>query len=204
MVTVRPYQPFDLPGMYQVCLRTGDSGQDATAHYRNPDLLAHIYAGPYPVADPGLSFVAVDEQGVLGYIIATADTLEFETWQEEHWWPGLREQYPVSLGQDPRDGTQDWLRIAHIHRARPTPDDLYEKYPAHLHIDILPRGQRSGLGRRLVTTLTDALRARGVRGLHLGVGSGNPGAFAFYQAIGFHEERRADWGSTMVMDLQDH
>lgn len=144
MVTVRPYQPFDLPGMYQVCLRTGDSGQDATTLYRNPDLLAHIYAGPYPVADPGLSFVAVDEQGVLGYIIATADTLEFETWQEEHWWPGLREQYPVSLGQDPQDGTQDWLRIAHIHRSRPTPDDLYEKFPAHMHIDILPGASDPG------------------------------------------------------------
>jgi ribosomal protein S18 acetylase RimI-like enzyme len=204
MVTVRPYQPFDLPGMYQVCLRTGDSGQDATHLYANPDLLAHIYAGPYPVADPGLSFVAADEQGVLGYIIATVDTLTFETWLEEHWWPGLREQYPASLAQDPGDGTQDWLRIAHIHRARPTPDDLYEKYPAHMHIDILPRGQRSGLGRRLVNTLTDALRARQVRGLHLGVGSGNQGAFAFYQAIGFREERRAEWGSTMVMDLQDH
>jgi ribosomal protein S18 acetylase RimI-like enzyme len=204
MVTVRRYQPFDLPGMYQVCLRTGDSGRDATHLYRNPDLLAHIYAGPYPVADPGLSFVAVDEQGVLGYIIATADTSTFEAWQEDHWWPVLREQYPASLAQDPGDGTQDWQQIAHIHRARPTPDDLYEKYPAHMHIDILPRGQRSGLGRRLVTTLTDALRARNVPGLHLGVGSRNVGAFAFYQAIGFREERRAEWGSTMVMDLRNH
>jgi ribosomal protein S18 acetylase RimI-like enzyme len=202
VTTIRPYQPFDLPGVYRVCLSTGDSGRDATALYRNPDLLGHIYAGPYPIADPGLTFVAVDEHGVLGYIVATADTLTFETWLEDNWWPRLREQYPRELAGDPGDGTEDWLRVAHLHETKPAPDDIYERYPAHLHIDIMPRGQGSGLGRRLVRTLVEALRSRRVRGLHLGVGSGNPGALAFYKAVGFTEERRAPWGSTMVLDLR--
>jgi ribosomal protein S18 acetylase RimI-like enzyme len=203
MVTIRPFQPFDLPGIYRVCLITGNSGGDATLLFSNPDLLPHIYAGPYPIADPGLTFVAVDDQGVLGYIVATADTLEFETWLEENWWPHLREQYPKTLTVDPHDGTEDWLRITHLHDAKPTPDDLYERYPAHLHIDILPRGQGAGLGRRLIHALVEALRSRRVRGLHLGVGSGNPKALAFYKAVGFTEERRAAWGSTMVMDLRN-
>lgn len=29
MVTIRPYEPFDLPGIYRACLATGDSGKDA-------------------------------------------------------------------------------------------------------------------------------------------------------------------------------
>ncbi|WP_248962799.1 GNAT family N-acetyltransferase [Sphaerisporangium perillae] len=199
---IRPYEPFDLPGMYRVCLRTGDSGRDATPLYSDPDLLPHIYAGPYPIADPGLTFVAVDDQGVLGYIVATADTPRFETWLEDNWWPRLREQYPRELAADPGDGTEDWLRVAHLHESRFAFDELYERYPAHLHIDILPRGQRAGLGGRLMRTLVGALRSRQIRGLHLGVGSGNPGAHAFYLACGFTEERRAPWGSTMVMDLR--
>lgn len=189
--------------MYRVCLRTGDSGRDATGLYHDPDLLAHVYAGPYPIADPALTFVAADAGGVLGYIVATADTFAFETWLEENWWPALRERYPIEMAADPADGSQDWQRVAHIHRSRPRHDELYDRYPAHLHIDILPRGQGAGLGRRLMTTLLDALRARRVRGLHLGVGSGNPGAFAFYRAMGFTEERRGDWGSIMVMDLRE-
>ncbi|WNI31365.1 GNAT family N-acetyltransferase [Streptomyces sp. ITFR-6] len=201
-IDVRPFQPFDLPGMYRVCLLTGDSGRDATALYGDPDLLPHIYAGPYPAADPGLTFVAADERGVLGYIVATADTHAFDGWLEEHWWPSLRHRYPRPLAEDPGDGTKDWQCVAHIHRpGPPEPEALYARYPAHLHIDILPRGQGAGLGRRLMDALLTALCERGVRGLHLGVGAGNPGAHAFYLRLGFTEAERQEWGSVMVMDL---
>jgi len=198
---VRPFHPADLPGMYRVCLRTGDSGRDATPLYRDPDLLGHIYTAPYPAADPALTFVATDELGPLGFVVATADTYSFEVWQEENWWPGLRARYPSALAVDPGDGTHDWRRVDHLQRTRPHHDDLYVRHPAHLHIDILPRGQGSGLGRRLISTLTAALRDRGVPGLHLGVGSGNPGARAFYLAVGFTELSRQEWGSQMVMTL---
>ncbi|MFF1448123.1 GNAT family N-acetyltransferase [Streptomyces sp. NPDC058274] len=198
---VRPFHPADLPGMYRVCLRTGDSGRDATPLYRDPDLLGHVYAAPYPAADPALTFVATDEQGLLGYIVATADTYSFEVWQEEHWWPGLRARYPPALAVDPGDRTHDWRRVDHLHRTRPHRHDLYVRHPAHLHIDILPRGQGRGLGRRLVNALTAALRGSGVPGLHLGVGSGNPGARAFYLTVGFTELSRQEWGSQMVMAL---
>ncbi|MFJ3533431.1 GNAT family N-acetyltransferase [Streptomyces sp. NPDC090132] len=156
-IDIRPFQPFDLPGMYRVCLRTGDSGRDATGLYGDPDLLPHIYAGPYPAADPGLTFVAADASGVLGYVVATADSHAFDGWLEEHWWPELRLRYPLPLPPlstplstpDPGDGTKDRQCVEHIHRpGPPEPKALYERYPAHLHIDILPRGQGAGLGRR--------------------------------------------------------
>jgi GNAT superfamily N-acetyltransferase len=198
---IRPYRPFDLPGIYRVCLATGDSGRDAGPLHTNPDLLGHVWAGPYPVADPGLTFVAADARGVAGYIMATADTMAFEAWRQEHWWPVLREQYPAELARDPGDGTIDWLSVAHLHRAAPPAEELFGRYPAHLHIDLLPRAQGRGLGRALMGVLFDALRARGVPGLHLGVGSGNPGAHAFYLRMGFTELLRGDWGSTMVIDL---
>ncbi|GAA1361674.1 GNAT family N-acetyltransferase [Streptomyces beijiangensis] len=203
-IEIRPYAAFDLPGMYRVCLQTGASGQDATALYRDPDLLAHIYAGPYPVADPGLSFVAADEQGVLGYVVATADSHGFDAWLEKTWLPPLRHRYPRSLAADPGDGTLDWQRVEQIHTPRPSgPDALYDRWPAHLHIDILPRGQGTGLGRRLIDVLLDALRERGVRGLHLSVGASNPGARAFYLKLGFTEAERHGWGSVMVIDPTD-
>ncbi|WP_328321212.1 GNAT family N-acetyltransferase [Streptomyces sp. NBC_00388] len=203
-VRVRPYQPFDLPGMYRVCLLTGDSGRDAGALYHDPDLLGHVYAGPYPAADPGLTFVAADASGVLGYVVATADSAAYERWREDHWYAPLRLRHPESLAVDPGDGSRDWQRVAQLHGTPLRGDDpLYETHPAHLHIDILPRGQGAGLGRRLMSALLEELRERGVRGLHLGVGSGNPGARAFYLALGFAEAERREWGSVMVMDLRE-
>ncbi|WP_405774820.1 GNAT family N-acetyltransferase [Streptomyces sp. NBC_00859] len=201
-IDVRPFQPFDLPGMYRVCLLTGDSGGDATALYHDPDLLGHVFAGPYAAADPGLTFVAADAYGVLGYVVATADSAGFEKWREDHWNGLLRLRHPESMAADPGDGSRDWQRVAQLHAGPSDSDPLYESHPAHLHIDILPRGQGAGLGRRLMSALLAALRSRGVPGLHLGVGSGNPGARAFYLALGFTEAERRDWGSVMVMDLR--
>ncbi|MFD6417882.1 GNAT family N-acetyltransferase [Streptomyces sp. NPDC060194] len=198
---IRPYHPSDLPGMYRICLLTGDVGRDATAKYRDPDVLGHLYLGPYPAADPALSFVVADEQGLLGYVVATADTAAFDAWLEEHWWPGLRLRYPAELAKDPGDGTDDWRTVSAFHRPHPSGGAPLDRYPAHLHIDILPRGQGAGLGRRLLATLFAALRERGVPGVQLGVGGANTDAQAFYRRIGFTEHGREEWGLRMVYDL---
>lgn len=196
---LRPYHPSDLPAMYRICLLTGAAGGDATHLYRNPDLLAHVYAGPYPVADPGLTFVVVDDEGVAGYVVGTADTTAFDAWLEARWWPTLRAQHPMQ--DDPGDGTEDHVLVRRIHERPGPPDDLFDRYPAHLHIDLLPRAQGQGWGRRLIEALADALRARGVTGLHLGVDARNTAAIAFYERVGFRRGRTHDWGATLVLDL---
>ncbi|AIY03038.1 N-acetyltransferase [Arthrobacter sp. PAMC 25486] len=165
-------------------------------------MLGQIFAGPYPAADPDLAFVLIDSQGLAGYIVATADTNAFEQWCEENWWPALREQYPASMAIDTVDGNQDWRRIQAIHAASPTQDELLKDYPAHLHINLIPRAQGAGAGRALIQIMIAALRQRGVTGLHLGVGSGNPDARKFYLAMGFREARVRDGGSTMVLTLR--
>ncbi len=200
---IRPFQPFDLPGMYDVCLRTGDGGGDARPIYRNPHLIGHLYAGPYPVADPGLTFVAADAAGVAGYVVGTADTVAFERWLDEHWRPGLRAQYPepgTPLVAD--DGTQDAVLVDRLHHPEEiAPAEVLAQYPAHLHIDLLPRAQGGGLGRRLIAALTDALRERGVPGVHLGVEARNTGAQAFYARIGFTVAHQDDGGALLVLPL---
>jgi GNAT superfamily N-acetyltransferase len=65
------------------------------------------------------------------------------------------------------------------------PADIVERYPAHLHIDLLPVTQGQGLGRQLIERFTEELRKRGVRGVHLGVDRRNTGAHRFYERTGF-------------------
>jgi ribosomal protein S18 acetylase RimI-like enzyme len=196
---IRPFHPSDLGAIYRICLLTGDAGGDASSLYRNPELLGHVYAGPYPVADPGLTFVVADEEGVVGYILATADTAAFERWREESWWPVLRDQYPPV--DDPKDGTEDHVVIGRVHETWPTDEPVLADYPAHMHIDLLPRAQGQGLGRQLIETLAAALRERGVRGLHLGVSSQNPGAIAFYRRVGFTTVEERPWGLVLGLPL---
>jgi hypothetical protein len=71
---IRPYRPADLGALYQICLLTGDDGQDATSLFRDPQLLGHCFAAPYGLFEPSLAFVAEDADGVGGYILGALDT----------------------------------------------------------------------------------------------------------------------------------
>ena len=83
-----------------------------------------------------------------------------------------------------RDGTRDHEVLRTVHEGTRFDDALVGRYPAHLHIDLLPETQGKGLGRALIETLFAELRRRGVRGLHLGMDPANSGAAAFYERIG--------------------
>lgn len=179
---IRPYHPSDLYSLYQICLKTGDSGQDATALYRDPELLGHIYAAPYAVAEPDLCFVLMVDGAPSGYVLGARDSDKFHVWCEREWFPVLRERYPLP---HPEEQSADAHAIRSIHVGY-TPHPELAVYPAHLHIDLLPVGQGQGWGRRMMNTLLDKLRDLGVRGVHLGVGKRNTGAIHFYERVGFH------------------
>jgi ribosomal protein S18 acetylase RimI-like enzyme len=182
---LRPYRPADHDAVYDICVRTGAAGEDATHLLRDPALLGHVYAGPYVELVPDLAFVVEDDDGVAGYILGAADTGEFQDCLEREWWPGLRRRYPVYRTDG--DAAFDDLLIALMHSPARAPADLVAAYPSHLHIDLLPRLQGQGWGRRLIDTLSERLRATGSHGLHLGVATANTKAQAFYRAVGFTE-----------------
>ena len=178
-MNIRHPAPQDLPGIYHVCLATGDAGADATTLHQNPDLLGHVYAGAYAVRHPEHGYVVADELGIAGYVLAVPDTRAFESWQEAEWYPPLRAQSPWTDADTP-DGRLSRLLHAPERRAA----GVLDRWQAHLHIDLLPRLQGRGLGRELISRALDGLHAEGVRGLHLAVDSRNTGGQAFYPRVG--------------------
>jgi len=162
---IRPYRPGDLDALYQICLLTGDNGQDATSLFADPMLLGHFFAAPYGLFAPSLAFVLEDAQGVGGYILGALDTRAFEEQLESNWWPRLRTRYPDPAAGVPAEQWTRDQRMAHmIHHPWRIPDELASRYPSHLHIDMLPHLQAGGYGRQLTNTLTTALRDQGSRG----------------------------------------
>jgi ribosomal protein S18 acetylase RimI-like enzyme len=204
-VRVRPYRPRDLDALYQICLLTGRDGDDATALYRDPWLIGHVHAAPYGIFQPSLAFVAEDDAGVGGYVLGALDTLAFEARLERDWWPRLRGRYPQAPADVPPERwTTDQRKADQIHHPWPAEPDLTARYPSHLHIDLVPRLQSGGHGRRLMTTLIGALREQGSPGVHLHVRANNERAVGFYRHLGFTELRsNENYGSiTFGMDLR--
>jgi len=186
--TIRPVAPGDLDDLYRICLLTGDSGQDASALYRDARLVGHLFAAPYAVLEPESALVIEDREGVGGYILGAVDTLAFEARLEAEWWPALRRAYADPAG-DPNAWGLDEVRAYQIHHPRPPPARITRPYPSHLHIDLLPRLQGRGFGKALIDRWLDHLRRAASRGVHLGVSDENHRAIRFYRAYGFEEFR---------------
>ena len=184
MPTIRPYRPSDRDALYDICVRTGDAGADATGLYSDPRILPDIFTGPYLHLDPELAFVLASDgqpDEPLGYIIGTADTRRFVARYRDEWLPAVAGRYPEGSGQ----GAQA-ARVRALHHPEwMLAEDLAERYPAHLHIDLLPQAQGQGAGRALMTRFLTALRAAGAPGVHLSMAADNTGARAFYDRLGF-------------------
>ena len=184
---IRGYRPGDLGDLYRICLQTGDQGADATAQFSDPDLLGHVYAAPYGLLEPSLAFVAEDQQGAGGYCLGALDSRAFEQRAEAEWWPPLRRRYAEPDPARREQWTRDEQLAYMIHHPWRTDDELLALYPSHLHIDLLPRIQGGGNGRKLMDVLLAALRERGSPGVHLNVNAANLRAVGFYQHLGFTE-----------------
>ncbi|MGW8484667.1 GNAT family N-acetyltransferase [Microbacterium sp. NPDC055903] len=181
MVRIRPYRPADRAALFEVCVKTADAGSDATGIFSDDELWGLLFAVPYAERRPDLCWVVEAEDGaVVGYLVATEDTDAFEQWFRDEWWPQFAERFPAPA--DPVSREEKML--AYAYGRGPGKEPNAADYPAHLHIDLLPAAQGQGLGRRLLETLFDELRRRGVAGLHLGMDPANTGAGAFYDRIG--------------------
>lgn len=184
MTEIRAYRPTDRTAVAMICTRTGDSGGDATGHFSTDDLLPDIYALPYVDHEPELALLVDAGDGAIGYVLGTADTVAFDRWFVDTWWPTVAGTYAEAAADGRASaGEQGIIRSATERGGLPA--ELLEQYPAHLHIDLLPETQGLGVGRSLIDAFCGLLRDRGVPGVHLGVGVRNTGAHRFYERTGF-------------------
>jgi ribosomal protein S18 acetylase RimI-like enzyme len=191
---VRSARAADLPGAYRVCLMTGNHGDDGEPLYRDdPDALGRIFVGPYLTFEPELSLVLEDPGGVCGYALAAFDSRAFYARYEAEWRPKL-----CAMVKEPQGDPGGWTPLQRVYHAYHRPDyfcpDPYEAYPSHAHIDLLPRAQGRGYGRRMMGELIDMLDHRGSAGVHLGVSELNVRAHGFYARLGFRELTRTGSG----------
>ena len=186
--TIRPATLADLPALYSVALKTGDSGNDATGMFRNDVLLGEVFVGPYVTFATETSFVLNKDNIASGYGLCVLDTLAFQHQCHQEWWPVLQDKYR-SVSEE---ASRDWL-LAEIFRPTPSPNEILEDYPSHGHIDLLPHLQGQGWGRTMMQTMESKLIELGSNGFHLRVSALNNRGLKFYAAIGYDElMRRGD------------
>ena len=182
--SIRSYKSADTSAVYEICLKTGNSGQDATHLFSDPLVLGHIYVGPYMEFEPQSVFILEDDQGPCGYIMGVLDSQTYYQWMHSEWLPKIRVDYKKPTGNpDTWDETEKITDLLF----HPVSQRLLPDYPAHLHIDLLSRAQGKGQGKLLMDRFIDYLKYNKIPGLHLELSSNNDRAFNFYRKYGIEE-----------------
>lgn len=190
-VVVRPYRSADRARVRHVCYATGFMGEPVDWLWRDDESFADLFCGYWTDGEPESALVAEVDGVVSGYLLGCVDTRRV-------WNPGVvLGRHVVRRGLLLRPGTAGmmWRMIGDAVvdglRGQLPPSSAYdERWPAHLHIDLLPVCRRRGVGATLVRRWLDTLRDGGVPGCHLETMAENTAAVAFFEAMGFR--RRGD------------
>lgn len=182
---IRPMRRDELDALSEICLKTADAGSDGTASFSDPRMPGYLWSVPYGRFEPDFAFLLVDGERPVGYVVGAPDSAAFARRLLADWYPLVRRELEGLEPSRPKDA----MILERVAEPEPVDERLVADYPAHLHINILPNAQAAGWGRRLIETELEALAARGVRGVHLGVDPLNENAMGFYRHLGF---RRID------------
>jgi ribosomal protein S18 acetylase RimI-like enzyme len=191
-ISIRPYQSSDESTIIEITYRTGLAGEDLTGRGYVDDarLWYLIFIGYYSRYEPENFFVAVDSESdqVVGFICGTPDTLTQEARFSKKMVPHITLRFfGYTSWRYPRTFKNifDMMRNYLSGTENADNDPIIAKYPAHLHINLLPGFQGQGVGTRLMRHFEEHMRHLGAKGLHLGTSNQNFKAVPFYHKMGF-------------------
>lgn len=170
MATIRPMDKYDIIDVEYICRMT--AGEVCRREPVLGKVISKMYSTYYARECRDTSFVLVDEKDKpVGYVLCESNYKRFRKVFN-------KKDVPEILKLNKSRGLE--ASVFHI------PYDVFgRKYPAHLHIDILPEYQSKGYGQRMINTLLDKLKEMNIPGVMLITNRDNKGAIRFYERLGF-------------------
>lgn len=184
---MRGYASDDRDAVRRICWETGYMGDPVGWQWADRDSFADLFTGWYTDHEPGSARVAELDGRVVGYLLGCRDSRRVRS-------PGggTVALHLLARGLLVRPGTAPvlWRSLGDVARGAVRGEDLPsafvdDRWPAHLHIDLLPEARSQGVGEALVTAWLDDLAADDVAGCHLETWAENDGAIAFFRHMGF-------------------
>lgn len=166
--TIRKYKADDKENVLKVLYETSSMPVETEAQREFLRLMFNDY---YTDEEGDNCFVVDCDGEAVGYILCAENYDRYDKVFREKYFPLLKK-----LGKPYLATAKGEMFVHKLFRRR---------FPAHLHIDILPVCQGIGAGTKLVDSLTEHLASKGVKGLMLSCGMGNKGAIKFYKKNNF-------------------
>jgi GNAT superfamily N-acetyltransferase len=192
MFFVRSFVPSDRESVR--CIYGDDEFARPEMQQRFPRMSAYLAdsMSHYYDLEPESVFVAEMEGQVVGALLGAVDTERTEERLRQHIRPLLIKRTLSGAYGWPAWLWANWLtHLAGLKTEYPHVD--LSKYPAHLHVGILPAWRRRGIGVALMDGYGQYLRSRGIPGYHLYASSFHPMGVAFYEKIGLGTIGQFEW-----------
>lgn len=192
-INIRPLEPpKDKPDIRYIACETAFMGRPMEHFMEGREVFADLMTNYYLRYEPESCFVAEDKgkSKVVGYLLGTKDTNRERRISHLFIYPQVALKlltFQYSLGRKTFHHALRALRSYIVDQNLKPPVD---KYPAHLHINLLAKYRRMGIGTQLMDAFIRYLISNKIKGVHLITTSNNSGAISFYEKYGFNIHRR--------------
>jgi len=186
MASIRRMRADDIKDVEYVCRMT--AGELSIKDEAVGTRMAKMFSTYYARECYDSCFVLVDEADkAVGYILCEPDYRRFREIFRKI-------DVPTIYKLNKKSGRRAWYF--------PVPYTFFGwKYPAHMHIDLLPEYQNGGFGTKMVQMLLEDLKSKKVKGVMLIAGQWNDGAIRFYKRNGFKMLFKGLGEAIMAFDL---
>ena len=175
MIEIRKYQSKDYQAVRNICMETAKKG------FRNKEVVCWMFLDYYLDSESEHAYVLVDKNVVIGYIVASTNAKLYEKQMKEKWIPKIR-KHSILLGI--------FSKICLL-----VSKPLDKKYSGGFHMNITPKYQKLGLGKRLLDVMTKHLSLYGNSYLYLITENKRTRGYGFYKHYGFKEVKKYFTGS---------
>jgi ribosomal protein S18 acetylase RimI-like enzyme len=184
-IEIREYEPRDRMAVREICRSTAYGGAEEALV--DPHLFVDLMIRAYTDFAVGSVWVAERSGGVVGYLAGGFDERRLQRVQT---WRVVPAALARALGRGLLWRRSLWRLLADLPgfvaegRKAEEPDE--ERYPGHLHVNLLPGSRGRAVGRRLVERFLDEARGRDLPGVRAVVYETNHKARHFFERLGFH------------------
>lgn len=182
---IRKAETTDLKRVEYICKMTAD--EKSQTEEKAGKIISTIYSAYYIKEEAENAFVLEDDGLVVGYIVCAKNYKAYSKKFRKIYAEEVK-KLDFSAGIFAKVLPLTYLVFS-------------KKYPAHLHINLLPGYQGKSYGTEMIKALENHLISEGVKGVVLMANKENIGAIRFYKRNGFKKIFSAFGGVVMAKKL---
>ncbi|MDD5154943.1 MAG: GNAT family N-acetyltransferase [Candidatus Omnitrophica bacterium] len=185
-VSIRLYNSCDKPAVRKICSDTADLGRPVENFFYDREVFADLVIRYYTDFEPRSLWVADHQGRAAGYLSGCLDSRRYMRIMLTGIIPGVFVRAALRGAFWRRDTWQllkaglKSLLLGSFNRK-----DIFDAYPAHLHINLEEAFRHQGLGAKLIERFLEQLRQLHLSGVHASVCQDNRPACVFFERLGF-------------------